>query len=184
MSDQLFKTDVDKRIRKIKAVLFDVDGVLTDGRIIIDSRGVESKNFNVQDGLGIFYARTAGLVVGIITGRNSKATKIRAEELGVDFLSQGCKNKSEPYEEFKHKYKFSDEEICFVGDDLLDLSIMAVCGFAVSVANGREEVKTASQYITEIPGGYGAVREVIELILKRQGIWYTIVSEYYGSETK
>lgn len=184
MSDQSYPSEILNRIQKLKAVLFDVDGVLTDGKIIINSRGGENKNFNVHDGLGIFYARTAGFIAGIITGRASKATKIRAKELGIDFLSQGCKNKREPYEAFKRQFTITDEEICYVGDDLLDLPVMAVCGFAVSVANGREEVKTAAHYITRESGGNGAVREVIEFILKQQGKWHSIVSTYYGTETK
>ena len=181
LSDQRYPESVIERVQKLKAILFDVDGVLTDGGIIIHSDGSESKRFNVQDGLGIYLAKKAGLIIGIITGRESEATKIRAEELNVDFLSQGKKDKSKPYEEFKKEFNLKDEEIGFVGDDLIDLPAMLRCGFIVSVANGREEVKEKSHYITKSRGGHGAAREVIEFVLEHQGKWQDILNNYYGT---
>lgn len=179
MSDQVYPDEALRRAKKLKALLLDVDGVMTDGRIIFDSQGRESKNFNVQDGLGVYFARKSGLVIGIITGRKSRVTKFRAQELNIDFLSQGHRNKLKPYIKFKKKFNLTDEEIGFVGDDLLDLPIMSKCGFSACVANGREEVKAKSHFITNSTGGKGAVREVIEFVLKQQGKWQKLLDKYY-----
>ncbi|MCP4726252.1 MAG: HAD-IIIA family hydrolase [bacterium] len=179
MSDQHSKSnDLKEKIDRIKAILLDVDGVLTNGSIVLDFKGREVKFFNVQDGLGIYLARRSGLIVGIITGRESHVVKHRAGELNMDFLSQGAKNKLRPLEEFKKSFNVSDDEICFVGDDLLDMPIMVRCGFPVSVKNGRDEIKEISDYVTEAEGGLGAVREAIELILKSQGKWDDIILRY------
>lgn len=157
---------------------------MTDGRIIFDSKGRESKNFNVQDGLGIYFAKKCGLIVGIITGRKSRVTKIRAQELNIDFLSQGHTSKLKPYDRFKKKFNLTDEEIGFVGDDLLDLPIMSKCGFSACVANGREEVKAKSHFVSNSTGGKGAVREIIEFVLKQQGKWQTLLGKYYEHFSK
>ncbi|MFC1493404.1 KdsC family phosphatase [candidate division KSB1 bacterium] len=179
MSDHhSISNDLKDKIGKIKAILLDVDGVLTNGRIVLDFKGREVKFFNVQDGLGIYLARKSGLIVGIITGRESEVVKHRARELNIDYLSQGAKNKLRPLEEFKQNFNVTDDEICFVGDDLLDLPIMVRCGLPVSVKNGREEIKENSEYVTEAEGGFGAVRETIELILKIQGKWEDIILKY------
>lgn len=183
MSDQLYPEDLLRGVQKIKALLFDIDGVMTDGSIVFDAHGDEIKHFNVQDGLGFYFAKKSGLLTGIITGREAPVNKIRAEELNVDFLSQGHKNKVKPYDEFKQKFGLTDEEVAFVGDDLLDLPVMLRCGFSASVANGRDEVKKRAHYITQTPGGKGAVREVIEFVLKQQGKWQSIVDNYYGNDS-
>jgi len=179
LSDHKFHEEGVERIKNIKALIVDVDGVMTDGDIILDHDGHEIKKFNVQDGLGIFLARQAGLVFGIITGRASRVVELRANELNVDFLSMGRKNKLNPYKEFKKKFGLKDEEICFLGDDLLDLPVMLKCGFAACVANGRNEVKYISQYVTEASGGDGAVREMIEYILQKQDKWEAFLNNYY-----
>ena len=179
MSDQVYPDEAVRRAQKLKALLLDVDGVMTDGRIIFDSKGRDSRNFNVQDGLGVYFAKKCGLIVGIITGRKSRVTKIRARELKIDFLSQGHKNKLKPYEKFKVGFNLTDEEIGYIGDDLLDLSIMSRCGFSACVANGREEVKAKSHFVTNSTGGKGAVREVIEFVLKQQGKWQKLLDNYY-----
>ncbi len=179
MSDQLYPNEVIKRAQNLKALLLDIDGVMTDGSITFDFKGREIKQFHVQDGLGVYYARKAGLFVGFITGRTSRVNKIRAVELNVDFLDQGHKNKLKPYTVFKEKFHLEDDEIGFVGDDLLDLPIMLKCGFPASVKNGRSEIKKIAQYVTEKPGGEGAVREVIEFILKQQCKWQDIVDSYH-----
>ncbi len=179
MSDhKSISNDLNDRINKIRAILLDVDGVMTNGRIVLDFKGREVKFFNVQDGMGIYIARKAGLIVGIITGRDSDVVRHRARELNIDFLSQGAKNKLKPLEEFKKKFNIEDEEICFVGDDLLDLPIMVRCGLPVSVRNGRDEIKENSKYVTGAEGGFGAVREAIELILKSQGKWEGLIRKY------
>ena len=178
LSDRSYPEKVKRKAQNIKALLFDIDGVLTDGRIIIHSDGKESKHFNVQDGLGIYFARSAGLIIGIITGRRSEATTLRAQELNVDFLSQGNKNKLKPFEKFKKEFDLTDDEIGFVGDDLIDIPVMLKCGFCASMANGREEVKKISHYVAKSAGGHGAAREIIEFVLEHQGKWSEIVNKY------
>ena len=149
-------------------VLFDVDGVLCSGDITYLDNGTEVKTFDVQDGMGITLARMAGLKTGIITGRESKAIERRAGELKVDYLSQGNFHKIDPYLDILKKSGITDEAVCYVGDDVLDLPILERVGFSVAVANAREEVKAVCDYVTAACGGRGAAREVIDLILKRQ----------------
>jgi 3-deoxy-D-manno-octulosonate 8-phosphate phosphatase (KDO 8-P phosphatase) len=166
-----------EKIIKIKMLLMDVDGVLTDGSIILGNNGIELKIFNVQDGMGIDLAKRAGLLVGIITGRVSEAVARRAKELNMDEISQGSYNKLEPYENIKLKYNLSDNEIAYIGDDILDISILKKCGLKITVTNGREEVKRICDYVTKASGGNGAVRETVELILKGKGIWEKLIKE-------
>lgn len=157
-----------QKLQQIKMILFDVDGVLCSGDISYLDNGAEIKTFDVQDGMGITLARLAGLKTGIITGRKSEAIERRAEELKIDVLKQGSFNKLDPYSEVKEEFGFDDKEICYIGDDLLDMPILNLVGFSVSVPNAREEVKAICDYVTVSKGGRGAVREIIDLILKRQ----------------
>ena len=166
-----------KNLKKIKMILMDVDGVLTDGKIIFTSAGTEIKEFNIQDGMAITLARMAGLKTGVITGRESKMVQQRAEELGYDFISQGNTKKFSRYEEIKKQFGFSNEEVCYIGDDLPDMPILKKVGFSVAVANARDELKAISDYTTEKSGGNGAVREVIDKILKAQGIFDKLVEK-------
>jgi 3-deoxy-D-manno-octulosonate 8-phosphate phosphatase (KDO 8-P phosphatase) len=163
------------KLLKIKLVLMDVDGVLTSGDIIYTSNGDELKFFNVQDGMGITLARMAGLKTGIITGRTSPIVRKRAEELGIDFLDMGSFHKHEPYKTAMNKFELKDEEVCYIGDDVLDLTILRRVGFSVAVANARDEVKAACDYVTIASGGDGAVREVIDKILERQDKLHAII---------
>ena len=158
-------------------ILMDVDGVLTNGEIIYTSAGKEMKKFCVQDGMGITLARLAGLKTGIITGRSSELVRRRAEELGFDIISQGNTYKLQKYEQVKKDFGLSDEEIAYIGDDVPDISFLKQAGFSVAVANARDEVKAVCDYITVQPGGKGAVREVIDKILKRQDKFYTLLEE-------
>ena len=157
------------KLNKIRLILFDVDGVLCSGDISYSDDGREYKTFDVQDGLGITLARMAGLKTGIITGRKSPVIERRAAELKIDYLSQGSFNKLPAYQDILTRSGCEDSEICYIGDDLLDLPLLKRVGFSVTVANGRDEVKTECHYITTAFGGRGAVREVIDLILKGQG---------------
>ncbi len=157
-----------EKLQKICMILFDVDGVLCSGDISYLDNGAEIKTFDVQDGMGITLARLAGLKTGIITGRESSAIKRRARELKIDYLAQGSFHKIDPYLKILTKSQFKDEQVCYIGDDVLDLPILERVGFSVAVANARDEVKAISDYVTVAPGGRGAVREVIDLILKRQ----------------
>lgn len=168
------KTIMDKA-RQIKMLVMDVDGVLTDGRIIVGSGSEEFKFFNVLDGEGVVLARSAGLKIALISGRFSRATERRAQELFIDDVYQGISKKEEPYEELLKKYGLNDAEVAYIGDDLLDLSVMRRVGFAASVPNACEEVRKSAVYVTRLSGGQGAVREVIELILKSQGKWEKIL---------
>ena len=158
-----------QKLSKISLVLFDVDGVLCSGDITYTDAGDEIKTFDVQDGMGVTLARMAGLKTGIITGRKSATIKRRAAELRIDVVSQGSFNKLTPYKKIKKDMQVEDENMCYIGDDILDLPILTRVGFSVAVANAREEVKAVCDYITVCCGGRGAVREVIDLILKRQG---------------
>jgi 3-deoxy-D-manno-octulosonate 8-phosphate phosphatase (KDO 8-P phosphatase) len=163
-----------EKIKQIEMILFDVDGVLCNGDISYLDNGSEVKTFNVQDGLGITLARLAGLKTGIISGRKSTAVERRAGELQVDVLMQGNFNKLEPFLSILEKFNMKEHQICYMGDDLLDLPILNRVGFSVAVANAREDVKADCDYITVAKGGKGAVREVIDLILKRQNKYAAI----------
>jgi len=161
--------DLKKRIRKIKMLLMDVDGVMTDGGIILGSDGIELKRFHVQDGMGITLAKAAGLLVGILTGRDSEAVRRRAKELGIDEVQQGFFDKEDGYRAILERYGLKDAEIAYMGDDLLDIPILKRVGLSICVANGTREAKRASHYITRRRGGDGAVREVVEMLLKGMG---------------
>jgi 3-deoxy-D-manno-octulosonate 8-phosphate phosphatase (KDO 8-P phosphatase) len=162
----------------IRLLILDVDGVLTDGGIVFDDMGREIKVFNVRDGHGIKLLREAGLSVAIITGRTSEVVTKRAKELGIDYLFQGVKNKAEAYGELKSKTNFSDSEIACIGDDINDLPLFKRAALPVAVSDAAEELKKHALYITERPGGRGAVREVCELILRAQGKWRGIIDAY------
>ncbi len=153
----------------------DVDGVLTNGEIIYTSSGDELKIFNVQDGMGITLAHLAGLKTGIITGRMSALVERRAHELKMDIVSQGNFNKLPEYERVIRDFELKDEEVCYIGDDVLDLPILKRVGFSVAVANARDEVKAVCDYVTSAQGGKGAVREVIDRILKWQNKLHEVI---------
>ena len=164
-------TAVRKKARAIKLLLLDVDGVLTDGRIILDDRGVETKHFNVRDGQGIVLLMRAGIEVGLITARSSKAVRYRAKELGLRIVHQGIQNKLSTYGAIRRQSGLAETEIAYIGDDVGDLEILHRVGFAVTVNDGWEELFPAVDYVTEKPAGRGAVREVAELLLKAQNKW-------------
>ncbi len=165
-----------ERIKKIKVLALDIDGVLTDGKIIVDSQGGEIKNFDVQDGFGMVVMRKAGFKIAIITARNSRPVDFRARDLHVDKVYQDAFPKIEYYKRMLKDLGVSDEDVCYMGDDLPDLGVLKQVGFAVSVPNGVEEVKRTVHYITHKAGGHGAVREVIEIILKTQDKWDGILA--------
>ena len=162
----------------IKLLLLDVDGVLTDGRIIIGEDGELCKNFHVADGLGISLAKRYGIEVGIITGRSSRIIHNRAKELGITLLYTGIANKAEALAEILLNTSYTKEQIAYMGDDLNDLAVMQNVGFCGAPANAIVEVKERAHFICTRLGGYGAVREFIEYLLKNQGHWGKIVQEY------
>ncbi len=160
----------------IKLLLLDVDGVLTDGRIIIDDNGIETKQFDVRDGQGISLLMRAGIDVGFITGRTSRVVDHRARDLGVRLVFQGISDKLSCYDEIKRQLALKDNQIAFVGDDMVDLPVLSRVGLSLSVSDGWPELSGAVDYITAAPGGHGAVREVAELLLKSQGKWPKLTS--------
>jgi 3-deoxy-D-manno-octulosonate 8-phosphate phosphatase (KDO 8-P phosphatase) len=157
------------KAKKIRLLLLDVDGVLTDGRIILDNQGNELKAFHVRDGHGIKLAQRAGIVIGIITGRKADVVNVRARELGIDEVHQGVLDKILVYESIVTKYGMKDEEVAFVGDDIVDTGIFKRVGLAVSVADSDPAVLPFADMVTKAAGGRGAVREVINFLLKSQG---------------
>jgi 3-deoxy-D-manno-octulosonate 8-phosphate phosphatase (KDO 8-P phosphatase) len=163
------KINIRAKAKNIKLLLLDVDGVLTDGRIILDNAGNELKSFHVRDGHGIKMAQQAGIIVGIITGRKAKVVNIRAGELGIKEVHQGIRKKIEVYDSILSKYKLTDDDVAYMGDDIVDIDIFKRTGFAVTVADADPEVKPYADIITKTAGGRGAVREIINLILKHQG---------------
>ena len=154
-----------KKARNIKMIISDVDGVLTDGKIIIADNGLELKAFNAQDGMGINMAQKRGIRFAIITGRISKIVEIRAKELNIEDVYQDIENKTEVLELIMDKYNLKKEEIAYIGDDLNDLSVLNKVGLPATVNNGVREVKEAADYIAAKNGGDGAVREIINFIL-------------------
>jgi 3-deoxy-D-manno-octulosonate 8-phosphate phosphatase (KDO 8-P phosphatase) len=158
------------RAKKIKLLLLDVDGVLTDGSIILDNQGNELKAFHVRDGHGIKLAQRAGIVIGIITGRSSEVVNRRARELGIDEVHQGAKKKIVVYDALLAKYGLSDEQAAFIGDDIVELAILKRVGFAAAVADADPAILSSVHLVTKTAGGRGAVREVINLVLAAQGI--------------
>jgi len=163
---------------KIKLLALDVDGVLTDGALIINADGSESKFFNSLDGHGIRMWQRAGLKVALISGRASVPTERRAEQLQIEYVFQNCHYKLPVVEQLTGQLGLLPENIAFVGDDLTDMPVIRYVGFGVAVANAVDEVKQCADYVTNRPGGSGAVREVIEYILKNSGRWQELMKRY------
>jgi 3-deoxy-D-manno-octulosonate 8-phosphate phosphatase (KDO 8-P phosphatase) len=167
-----------RKARKIKLLLLDVDGVLTDGGIVIDERGVESKRFDVRDGQGITLLKRAGVEVGFVSGRSSGAVRQRAGDLGVKWVFQGIQNKAEIYQRIKKRTGLKDEQIAYAGDDMVDLPILRAVGLAITVPDGWPGIRPVVDYVTEAEGGRGAVREITELILTAQNRWKVLLDKY------
>lgn len=167
-------------LKNIRLLLLDVDGVLTDGRIIYDNNGIESKAFNVRDGHGLKMLQRAGVRIGIITGRESAIVTHRAQELGIEFVYQGAKDKLVPYQQIMAVTGFSDENVAYVGDDVVDLPILRRVGCSFTVADACAEVKPHVDYITNCAGGCGAVREICDMLLRASGRWDDITSRYFA----
>ena len=155
-----------RRAKKLKFLLTDIDGVLTDGKLYYTQDGESIKVFNVLDGLGIKKLQSMGISVGVISGRHSESLINRLKELDIKEIFTGKRKKIEAYEEIKSKYSLKDEEIGFIGDDIVDLEVMKLCGFPIAVRNAVDEVKKYAVYITMKEGGNGAFREVVELLFK------------------
>ena len=169
---------VEERAARIKLLLMDCDGVLTDGRVWLFDDGQEQKGFHTRDGLGISLWHRAGLKSGIISGRKSSAVQRRAHELGMAFVVQGVVEKVGAFTKTLAEAGVTNDEVAFIGDDLNDIPLMLRSGFGVAVADAAPEARERAHYVTKLPGGYGAVREVIELILKAQGRWKNLTADY------
>ena len=163
------------KIKKVKLLILDVDGVMTNGEIVIDERGGEIKIFNVQDGYAIVLFKRAGFKTAILSARSTGAVTARANDLKIDKIYQDANPKINDYKRLLRIFKLKDNEVCFVGDDLPDIEVLRRVGFSVTVPNAASEVKKIVDHITKQEGGKGAVREVIELILKIQGKWSGII---------
>ena len=169
------------RCQPIRLILSDVDGVLTDGRIIIDNQGVETKLFHVRDGMGIHLWRKAGYRFGLITLRSSQIVKLRVAELGIDIVRQGAENKQTAMRQILADEGLGPHQACYIGDDLPDLYAVRDAGLGVAVADACEELRNVAHFVTTQPGGKGAVRETIELILKSQRRWEHLIQGYLSS---
>jgi len=170
---------MENQLAKIKLLLLDVDGVLTDGRIIYDNHGNELKAFDVKDGHGLKMVQRAGIKVGIITGRRSDVVSRRAQELGIEILYQGALRKLEPYLEILSEQGLIDGQVAYVGDDIVDLPILHRVGFSATVADAVPDLFPCVDYITSRPGGGGAVREVCDLLVRASGQWDELTKRYF-----
>lgn len=164
---------------KVRLLLLDVDGVLSDGGISYDGEGRESKRFHVRDGHGIKMMQRAGIEVGIISGRRSESVSVRAKELGISLVRQGAVDKVAVWREILTDRGISAGESAYVGDDIVDLPLLRQVGFSASVADAEEYVRSAADYVASRPGGQGAVREIIEFILRSGGHWEKVAGKYY-----
>jgi 3-deoxy-D-manno-octulosonate 8-phosphate phosphatase (KDO 8-P phosphatase) len=173
----MMKPELRRKLAGVRMFLCDVDGVLTDGMVLMGN-GVESKRFNIVDGLGMRLLQKAGIKVGWVSRRPSSATSMRAEDLKIDYLIQIDGSKVEAVGALLDQSGTKWGEVCYVGDDIVDLGVLQRVGVAVGVANAIDEVKAVADYVTERAGGYGAVREVIDLILKAQGRWAAMIQEH------
>jgi 3-deoxy-D-manno-octulosonate 8-phosphate phosphatase (KDO 8-P phosphatase) len=172
--------NIERRASRIKLLLMDCDGVLTDGRITLLENGDEQKSFNVRDGHGIVLLQRAGLKAGIISGRSSSFVTARAQELHMDlrFVLQGCADKVGAFEEILSLAQVESNEVAFIGDDVTDIPLLRRCQLGVAVADAVDEARSVAHYVTQHGGGSGAVREVAELILKAQGRWAELMRPY------
>jgi YrbI family 3-deoxy-D-manno-octulosonate 8-phosphate phosphatase len=164
--------------RRIELILSDVDGVLTDGGIWYDNQGVELKEFHIRDGLGIKLWQRAGFKFGILTARSSHIVKLRATELGVDIVRQGFEDKLPVAFDILRELGVAPEQACFIGDDLTDVPVIRAFGLGAAVADAADEVRAAAQITTRLAGGRGAVRELVETILKAKGRWEDVIQRY------
>jgi 3-deoxy-D-manno-octulosonate 8-phosphate phosphatase (KDO 8-P phosphatase) len=167
------------RARRVRLVLLDSDGVLTDGRIIVTSDGSEARCFDVRDGHGIRMGQRAGLSFGVISGRESLALTARAGELGIDEIHQTVHDKLRLVREILARRGLEPREVCFVGDDLIDVPAMRYCGLAIAPADAIEEVRAVAHHVTERKGGRGAVREVVDMLLRASGSWNKVTERYF-----
>ena len=172
------KKNLQEKLKKIKMLVLDVDGVMTDGSIIMDSDGREMKNFNVRDGHGLVMIQRHGIKVAILTGRTSAVVDHRARDLKITEVYQGALNKRAVFDQMLKKNNLSPEETAFIGDDIVDIPVLKRVGFSAAVADALDVVKKPVDYITANKGGQGAVREICEMLLNAQGYWPEVAARY------
>jgi 3-deoxy-D-manno-octulosonate 8-phosphate phosphatase (KDO 8-P phosphatase) len=163
---------------RVRLILFDVDGVLTDGTLLLHADGSESKVFDIKDGTGIVWAQRLGLTVGLLSARSSAATAQRANQLGITLVHQGVANKLEAYEQIADSLMLDDDEIAYMGDDILDLPVLTRVGLATAPADATDDVRSRVHWVAKANGGAGAARELIELVLRAQGLWASVLATY------
>jgi len=165
---------------RLRLLLFDVDGVLTDGKILLHPDGTESKRFDIKDGTGLVWAQRAGLKVGLLSARSSAATAQRAAQLGVTIVRQGVSSKLHAYDDILRQQQLTDAEVGYMGDDLLDLPVLARVGLSACPADAVDEVRSRVDFVSRSVGGDGAARELVEIVLKAQGRWEALLGAYTG----
>lgn len=170
--------DVNQICQAIELILSDVDGVLTDGGVLYDNQAVESKRFHIRDGTGIKLWQRAGHRFGIVTGRSSHIVEVRAAELGIGLIRQAVDDKLGTVKQILHDLKLKPHQVCYIGDDLPDIPVVRLVGLGVAVSDACEEMREAARYVTKLPGGQGAVRELVEMILKQQDRWDQLIRKY------
>lgn len=176
------KKDIQEKLKKIKMLILDVDGVMTDGRITMDSEGRELKNFDVRDGHGLVMIQRHGIQVGILTGRTSAVVEHRARDLKITEVYQGAQNKKEVFGQILQKNHLAAEAIAYLGDDIVDIPVLKMVGFSAAVADALELVQKTVDYVTVNKGGKGAVREICEMLLAAQGYWPEVAARYDFTE--
>jgi 3-deoxy-D-manno-octulosonate 8-phosphate phosphatase (KDO 8-P phosphatase) len=176
------------RAKNIKVLIFDVDGVLTDGQIFVipgpDGHGIEAKGFSAHDGLGISLGRLGGLRIGIITKRQSQTVAIRANDLKLEFIYQGQSHKMNAIRDILAKTGYTIDQLAYVGDDIIDLPVMRQCGLSIATANARQQVKSMAHYVTPNAGGFGAGRDAIDFILTAQGSLEKVMEQYLDESSQ
>ena len=172
------------KVSSVRLLLLDVDGVLTDGQVLLHADGSESKQFHVRDGTGIVWAQRAGLMVGLLSARSSPATSQRATQLAISIVVQGTLNKLSAYEEILQEHGLADTEVAFMGDDLLDLPVLTRVGLSAAPADAVPEVRARVDWVSQAPAGRGAVRELVEMVLRAQGKWESVVRDPLPHEAR
>jgi 3-deoxy-D-manno-octulosonate 8-phosphate phosphatase (KDO 8-P phosphatase) len=170
--------DLNAKASSVKLILLDVDGVLTDGAVVIDDDGTESKRFHIRDGIALVWAQRVGLKVGLLSARHSATTTHRAAQLGISLVHQGVASKAAAYDEILRDTAVTDAEVAYMGDDVVDLAVLGRAGLSAAPSDAVAEVRSCVDFVSSYRGGEGAVRELVEMILRVQGQWNAIVSGY------
>jgi 3-deoxy-D-manno-octulosonate 8-phosphate phosphatase (KDO 8-P phosphatase) len=171
-------TDLSAKAAQIKLILLDVDGVLTDGAVVIYGDGSESKRFHIRDGIALVWAQRAGITVGLLSARQSPTTVQRAAQLGITLIHQGVSSKIETYDQIVGDMVLNDQQVAYMGDDIVDLAVLRRAGLSAAPADAVAEVRGRVDFLSAQPGGEGAVRELVELILRAQNQWEPLVAAY------